>query len=203
VGQAQRRPTNDERVKEKQEMSDYRRWFLAGGTYFFTVVTYNRQPILCDDLARDCLRKAIETVRKTRAIEIVAFVLQPNHLHAVWALPPGDGDYSTRWRRIKEEFTQAYLSRGGRELTISAPRARRAERGVWQRRFWEHSVRDEEDLKRCVDYVHWNPKKHGLVPNVRDWPWSSFHRYVAAGEYEVNWGATDPTPTYRDPEWGE
>jgi putative transposase len=184
-------------------MPDYRRWYVAGGTYFFTVVTHHRRRMLCDELARDCLREAIETVRKTRAVEIVALVLQPDHLHTVWTLPPGDADYPTRWRRIKEEFTQKYLLHGGREAAPGASRIRCEERGVWQRRFWEHSVRDEEDLKRCVDYVHWNPKKHGLVRNIRDWPWSSFHRYVKLGEYEIDWGATDPAPGYDEPEWGE
>lgn len=92
---------------------------------------------------------------------------------------------------------------GGVELPVSESREGKKERGIWQRRYWEHTVRDEEDLKRCVDYIHWNPKKHGYVTRVRDWPYSTFHRFVAQGEYEINWGAADPTPGYSDPEWGE
>jgi putative transposase len=127
----------------------------------------------------------------------------PDHFHTVWTLPRGDSAYPTRLRRIKEEFTQSYLAQGGSEAPISASRDEKGERGIWQRRYWEHTVLDEDDLKRCVDYVHWNPKKHGYVTNVRDWPWSSFHRYVVLGEYTQDWGAQDPAPGYVDPEWGE
>lgn len=184
-------------------MPDYRRWYVPGGTYFFTLVTHCRRPMLCGDHERNYLHEAIEKVRKDWPLEIVAFVLLPDHLHTVWTLPEGDDRYSTRWRRIKEEFTLAYLAAGGTEIRPSLSRVKQGERGIWQRRFWEHTVRGTEDLKRCVDYVHWNPKKHGYVTNVRDWPWSSFHRYVTLGEYPVDWGAEDPTPGYDAPEWGE
>ena len=184
-------------------MPDYRRWYVPGGTYFFTIVTHGRRPILCDEIARNCLHQAIEKVRTNRPFELVAIVLLPDHLHTVWTLPPGNADYPIRIKRIKEEFTLAYLASGGMELPPSGSRSRQGERGIWQRRYWEHSVRDEEDLKRCVDYVHWNPKKHGFAASVRDWPWSSFHRYVDLGEYEINWGSEDPTPGYDEPEWGE
>jgi putative transposase len=184
-------------------MPDYRRWYVAGGTYFFTAVTLGRQRILCGNAARSCLHEAIETVRKKRPFTLVAIILLPNHIHTVWALPPGDADYPIRWKRLKEEFTLAYLARGGVEVPPTLSRVRQGERGVWQRRYWEHAVRDEEDLKRCVDYVHWNPKKHGHVASVRDWPWSSFHRYVELGEYAREWGSEDPAPGYDDPEWGE
>jgi putative transposase len=184
-------------------MPDYRRWFVPGGTYFFTLVSADRRPILCDDAARGLLREALQTVRETRPLELVAVVLLPDHFHMVWTSPPNDAGYPTRLRRMKEEFTRSYLSLGGTEAPTSRSRRERNERGVWQKRYWEHTVRDEEDLKRCVDYVHWNPKKHGYVDNVRDWPWSSFHRYVKLGEYTCDWGANDPTPGYNDPEWGE
>jgi putative transposase len=105
--------------------------------------------------------------------------------------------------RIKEQFTRRFLDGGGTELPLTASREKHGERGVWQRRFWEHTVRDEGDLKHCVDYVHWNPKKHRYVTRVRDWPWSSFHRFVEAGEYDIAWGSADPTPEYDAPEWGE
>ena len=105
--------------------------------------------------------------------------------------------------RIKEEFTKRWLAAGGDELPQSASRVQHRQRGVWQKRYWEHTVRDETDLKRCVDYIHWNPRKHKLVPRVRDWDWSSFHRMVREGEYELDWGGTDPTPGWNTPEWGE
>jgi putative transposase len=184
-------------------MPDYRRWYVPGGAYFFTAVTHVRRPILCGDLARHSLHEAIKTVRDKWPIELVAIVLLPDHLHTVWTLPYGDAGYPTRWRRIKEEFTRAYLADGGKETPPTPSRLRQGERGVWQRRYWEHTVRDEDDMKRCVDYVHWNPKKHGYVANVRDWPWSSFHRHVRLGEYTVDWGAEDPAPGYNEPEWGE
>jgi len=132
--------------------------------------------------------------RAKQPFEIVAFVLLPDHLHSVWTLPEGDSNYSTRWRRVKECFTRAYLAGGGEESPQAASRTRKKQRGIWQRRFWEHTCRDEDDLKRCVDYVHWNPKKHGLVTNVCDWAWSSFHRFVGFGEYELDWGVQDPVP---------
>ena len=135
--------------------------------------------------------------------ELTAMVLLPDHLHAVWTLPTGDDRYSLRWKLVKEKFTRHYLEGGGREIAVSASRLHQGERGIWQRRFWEHTVRDEEDLKRSIDYIHWNPKKHGHVNNVRDWPWSSFHRFVTLREYTVEWGAQDPTPGYDEPEWGE
>jgi len=124
--------------------------------------------MLCDDLGRRCLHEAIEKVQHDWPFELFAVVLLPDHLHAVWTLPRGDHRYSTRWRRIKEEFTRRYLQGGGRESPRTASRKTQGERGVWQRRFWEHTVRDEGDLQRCVDYVHWNPKKHRYVTRVRD-----------------------------------
>jgi putative transposase len=176
---------------------------VPGGTFFFTAVTLGRRPILCEPVARRCLHEAIQSVRTRRPIDVVAIVLLPDHIHTVWTLPQGDTGYPVRWKRIKEEFTVAYLARGGREVVPSPSRQRQGERGIWQRRYWEHTVRDEEDLQRCVDYVHWNPKKHGQVANVRDWPWSSFRRFVESGEYSPDWGADDPAPGYADPEWGE
>ena len=184
-------------------MADYRRWYVPGGTYFFTVVTHGRRPILCDELGRLCLHEAIEVVRRKWPFEIIAIVLLPGHLHTVWTLPRGDDQYSTRWRLIKENFTRRFLRAGGREVALSLSRNKQGERGIWQRRFWEHVVPDESDLQRCVDYTHWNPRKHGLVQRVRDWRWSSFHRFVELGEYDNNWGGIDPTPNFNVPEWGE
>ena len=182
-------------------MSKYRRNYVPGGTYFFTVVTHERRPILNGEGARRCLRAAILAEQARRPFEVVAVALLPNHLHTVWTLPTGDADYSVRWARIKELFTRSFLAEGGQEGTGTASRRRRRERAVWQRRFWEHTCRDEDDLKRCVDYLHWNPVKHGLVPRVQDYPWSSFHRWVRLGEYDLEWGAVNPCPGYDEPEW--
>jgi putative transposase len=184
-------------------MADYRRWYVPGGTYFFTVVTHNRRPFLTSDLGRACLRGSLREIRARHPFELTAAVLLPNHLHTVWTLPRGDSRYSLRWRRIKDEFTSEFLSHGGAEASQSPSRTQHGYRGVWQKRFWEHTCRDEDDLKRWVDYVHWNPVKHGLVAHVRDWPWSSFHRFVRLGEYPITWGNADPTPGWTDPEWGE
>ena len=184
-------------------MSRYRRNYVPGGTYFFTVVSHLRCPILCSETSRRALRRAIDKTRAKMPFEIAAWVLLPDHLHCIWTLPTGDSDYPSRWQGIKEEFTRTYLSTGGLETPPSESRRRHRERGVWQRRYWEHTCGDEDDLKRCADYVHWNPKKHGLVDNVRDWPHSTFHRFVQEGEYTIDWGRDDPTRGYDDPEWGE
>jgi REP-associated tyrosine transposase len=169
-------------------MTNYRRWRVAGGTYFFTVVTLDRRRILVDDVARRALREAFRIVRSRRPFRIDGIVLLPDHLHAIWTLPNGDCDYATRWQLIKRRFTKSYLDAGGSEAKPSASRASKGERSVWQRRYFEHTCRDEIDLKRCADYLHVNPLKHGLVSRVLDWPWSSFHRYVRLGEYEPDWG---------------
>lgn len=175
------------------QMSDYRRCFQPGGTYFFTVVTYNRRPILTTDLGRKCLRQSIETVREKRPFDLVATVLLPDHWHLIMALPRGDEKFSVRMKRIKEEFTTQWLGVGGREAEVSDSQCRRGERGIWQPRFWEHLVRDEDDLNSVIDYIHWNPRKHELVTRIRDWPWLSFHRFVRGGTYDINWGGTAPS----------
>jgi putative transposase len=169
-------------------MPNYRRLYVPGGTYFFTVVTASRRPILATDLGRQCLHEALAKVRSQVPFNIVAIVLLPEHLHCVWTLPPGDDDFSSRWADAKAEFTKRFLAGGGAEVPISASRQKKGERGIWQRRFWEHLVRSEDELKRCVDYIHINPLRHGLVNRVRDWPWSTFHRFATEGEYSENWG---------------
>lgn len=168
-------------------MSSYRR-SRVGQVFFFTVVTNRRAPILTMEAGRNCLREAIQEVRHQSPFRNVACVLLPDHLHAVWELPRGDTDYSTRWKQIKAAFTKKWLRSGGCEQWKSASRESKGERGVWQKRFFEHTCRDESDLKRCVDYIHVNPLKHGLVERVRDWEWSTFHRYVESGEYDIDWG---------------
>jgi putative transposase len=183
-------------------MPNYRRNYVPGGTYFFTCVTHQRQPFLTSELARKCLHDAIDKVQQDHPFEIVADVLLPDHWHTIWTLPRGDDRYPLRWMRIKELFTKAWLKAGGPEMLQSTSRIKHRLRGVWQKRYWEHTVRDEDDLCRCADYVHWNPRKHGLVTRVQDWPWSSFHRYVEAGDYELQWGRENPVPNWNAPEWG-
>ena len=169
-------------------MTDYRRAQFEGGYYFFTVVTYERRPFLIDDLARKCLRCAWRQTRQERPFEVVALCLLPDHLHSIWRLPEADRDFSGRWSRIKAGFTRLYLAEGGQELAQTQSRLTRRERGVWQRRFWEHQIRDESDLQRHVDYIHYNPVKHGLVEAVEDWPWSTYHRYARENDYpNRNW----------------
>jgi putative transposase len=182
-------------------MPHYRRNYVQGGTYFFTVATHQRQAIFASDTGRNILREALVLEQKKRPFEIFAMVLLPDHLHAIWTLPPKDANYSLRWAKIKEEFTRNYLAVGGQEGSITNSRLRHRERAVWQRRFWEHTCRDEDDLKRFLDYLHWNPVKHGLVPRVRDYPWSSFHRFVRLGEYPPSWGDENPWPGFDEPEW--
>jgi putative transposase len=182
-------------------MADYRRYDVPGGTYFFTVVTHLRRRILTSEIGRHSLHEAIAEQQTKRPFELAAIVLLPDHLHAVWTLPRGDDKHSLRWSQIKEEFTRKYLAGGGREAAQSRSRSERRHRGVWQKRFWEHTCRDEADLKRLIDYVHWNPVKHGYVRRVRDYPWSSFHRFVELGEYDLDWGRSDPCPGWDEPEW--
>jgi len=172
-------------------MPNYRRK-RQGSLYFFTIVTHNRQPIFAREDARRLLSTAIKRTRQDRPWTNEAMVLLPEHLHTIWRLPPDDTDYSGRIAAIKKRFTRAYLASGGAEGTVLAGQRRHRQRGVWQAPFWEHTIRDSKDFHLHVDYIHANPVKHGLVDYPRDWPHSSFHRYVQAGWYEADWcGRTD------------
>ena len=164
-------------------MSNYRRAKFCGGYYFFTVVTDKRRKILTTDIARLLLHNAFEKVRDARGYETIAFCLLPEHFHCIWKLPEGDNDFSTRWSLIKKSFTYNYLRTGKTETSQSASRTKHRHRGVWQKRFWEHQIRDESDLQTHVDYIHYNPVKHELVKNLADWPWSTFHKYLENGRY--------------------
>ena len=169
-------------------MSDYRRCFQGGATYFFTVVTHRRQSILTDTPLRRALREAIVAVRQQVPFAIDAWVLLPDHLHCLWTLPAGDAKFGRRWSAIKRRVTQAVASDYAHPEWRNAARIRRRESTIWQRRFWEHGIRDEADFSRHLDYLLFNPVKHGLVSAVVDWPYSSFHRLVRAGMYPAAWG---------------
>ena len=143
-------------------MTNYRRNFLGGGTFFFTVNLADRRSCLLTTHI-DLLRQAFRDVRRRHPFEIEAVVILPDHLHAVWTLPEGDADFALRWRQIKAGFSRALP--GGE--SVSSSRTGKGERGVWQRRYWEHTVRDEKDFARHVDYIHFNPVKHGHVTRVR------------------------------------
>jgi len=161
-------------------MPYYRRTKRPGATYFFTVVTARRRPLFADPAAISLLRHSIAEVKRELPFSILAWVVLPDHMHAIWTLPPGDADFSRRWGRIKAGFSRRY---GG--VHTSAP-GRNS--GLWQPRFWEHLIRDEKDLATHVDYTHYNPVKHGLVQRVAEWPYSSFHRHVQQGMLPVDWG---------------
>jgi putative transposase len=169
-------------------MKEYRRWYVAGGTYFFTVVTHLRRRFLVEESSRSILHDVFVEARLRWPFEIPAIVLLPEHLHAIWTLPRADDDYPTRWAWIKKEFTKRWLESGGFDGPISVQRRKRKRRGVWRVRFWEHTIDSEHDFDRHFDYIHYNPVKHGHVDSPRDWPWSSFHRWVKAGVYNADWG---------------
>ena len=169
-------------------MPEYRRSRLQGGTYFFTVVTFNRIPIFNNKEAIGCFREAWKRTQEKRPFITEAFCLLPNHMHCLWTLPKDDCDYSLRWREIKRLFTRDYGNMIGINDLRNESRINRDEATIWQRRFWEHTIRDQTDFNTHVDYIHFNPVKHGYVKNVSDWEWSTFHRYVQMGLYENNWG---------------
>jgi putative transposase len=166
-------------------MTNYRRYRIDGGCYFFTVNLAERQRSLLTERV-DGLREAFREVKNAHPFVIDAMVVLPDHLHTIWTLPQGDDDFSLRWRQIKSAFSRTIE----KDERISNSRLRKQERGVWQRRFWEHAVRDEEDFNRHVDYIHINPVKHGYVKQVSDWQFSSFHRYVRLGILPADWAGT-------------
>ena len=160
----------------------YRRADVTGGTYFFTVnLAERKRSLLVDHI--DVLRMVMQKVKSMHAFHIDAMVILPDHLHALWTLPVGDCDYPTRWMLIKTGFSRQ-IPKGERR---SASRQAKGERGIWQRRYWEHLIRDEQDFARHVDYIHYNPVKHGYVKRVADWPYSTFHREVERGVYQLDW----------------
>jgi putative transposase len=164
-------------------MPEYRRWRQSGGTYFFTVNLADRRGRLLVEHIAD-LRAAVTAVRRAHAFTIDAAVVLPEHLHAIWTLPAGDADFSTRWRLLKSRFSATLPARPGRRPSLRA----HAEKGIWQRRFFEHLIRDEDDLAAHADYIHYNPVKHGHAPRPVDWPYSSIHQFIQRGIVDAQWG---------------
>ena len=169
-------------------MVRYRRNFVPGGTYFFTVTLADRTSLAMVDHV-GALRAAFRIARHERPFAIDAVVILPDHLHAVWTLPYGDADFPGRWKRIKSHFTHRLIA-----ADVPVNRHRSGDFALWQRRFWEHTIRNESDFARHVDYVHFNPVKHGLVSRTRDWPYSSFHAYVRHGVLPADWAGDGEEP---------
>lgn len=162
-------------------MVNYRRNRQEGGTYFFTLTLHNRQS---DLLVRhvNCLKESIQKTKEKLPFKTLAMVILPEHLHAIWKLPVGDENYSDRWRRIKGNFTKSLIVDG-----YDVSRSNQGRYQLWQNRFWEHTIRDEKDLETHIDYIHYNPVKHGLVQSVCEWPHSTFHGYVKKGILHEEW----------------
>ena len=163
-------------------MVNYRRNYVAGGTYFFTVTLRDRRSSVLVDYIGE-LRQAFAVMQAKKPAVINAIVILPEHLHTVMTLPDQDSDYPDRWRIVKSAFTRSLKKQG-----VVLGKDRRGEYNLWQKRYWEHTIRDEDDYRYHIDYVHYNPVKHGLVEQVKDWPHSSFHQYVKCGLYTENWG---------------
>jgi putative transposase len=168
-------------------MPRYCRTKHPGGTFFFTVVTYRRRPLFEQEDARRILREVVQRVRKTHPFTIDAWVLLPDHMHCVWTLPHDDGNFSMRWNQIKSLFSKRAKDLYHIKEWMNASKRKHRETTIWQRRFWEHQVRDERDYTAHIDYIHYNPVKHGRVDRVSDWQFSTFHRYVRLGIYPEDW----------------
>jgi putative transposase len=169
-------------------MPEYLRNYVEGGKFFFTVVSYDRLPIFVSADARALLRSAWVNVQERFPFTTDALCLLPEHIHSIWTLPERDSNYTVRWREIKRLFTKGYLELIGPGQARNKSRIKRGEAAIWQRRFWEHAIRDSVDFNQHLNYLHYNPVKHGLVECVSNWPWSSFHRYVKMGYYTKDWG---------------
>jgi len=165
----------------------YRRVDAEGGTYFFTVNLADRKRTLLVDYVDD-LRNVMKKIKISYPFHIDAVVIMPDHLHTIWTLPEGDKDYPVRWSLIKAGFSR-YIPKGEQR---NPSRIAKGERGIWQRRYWEHLIRDQNDLNAHINYIHYNPVKHGLVSSPKDWVFTTFHRYVKEGTYPEDWGSLKP-----------
>jgi len=158
-------------------MPNYRRQYF-GTAWFFTVVTSKRRPLFADQAARFCLREAIEDCQKRYPFVVDGWVLLPDHIHCIWHIENADPNFSRRWAIIKSQFTKVFRGQGDQEPPF------------WQKRFWEHCIRDDRDYENHLNYIHFNPVKHGYVASPKDWKWTSFHSHVEEGLYPLDWGAS-------------
>jgi putative transposase len=169
---------------------NYRRFFVPGGTLFLTIATYERSPFFADEINVERLRQAFAQVKRERPFDFVAAVILPDHLHVLWTLPRGDTAYSVRVGRIKVLFTRALRGHNALPQDVSASRQKHRESNVWHRRFWEHTIADDRDFEQHLNYIHYNPVKHGHARCPHSWPHSSFARSVADGLYDPHWGCS-------------
>jgi putative transposase len=168
-------------------MPEYRRSYIPGGTFFLTLVTYERNPLFSIPENVYRLRDAVSTTRLEMPFEILGAVVLPEHIHFLWALPPNDSNYSSRIGRLKVLFTQSLRGKKMLPQNVSISRQKHRESNVWQRRFWEHTIYHETDLAKHLDYIHYNPVKHSLVACPHLWEYSSFHKWVKGGIYSADW----------------
>jgi putative transposase len=168
-------------------MSEYRRLYLPGSTIFLTIVTYNRQPIFANSENIILLRKALAKTRSEKPFEITAAAILPDHLHFLWTLHPDYYNYSYLVSRLKVLFTRSLKDKKYQSENISHSRIKHRESDVWQRRFWEHTVKDESEFENFLNYIHYNPVKHGLVSCPHFWQYSSFQTWVNKGIYQHDW----------------
>ena len=173
-------------------MPNYHRIHAPGGTYFFTEVTNERLSIFSTESTIITLLNTIEKSQNEYPFEQLAYCILPDHIHCIWKLPAGDDDYSRRWQLIKARFSREFLLRSDLEGKISESRKRKRERGIWQRRFWKHTIRDDNDLAMHINYIHFNPIKHGMVEKLSDWHWSSYNDFLNTGYYDSSSGEIEP-----------
>jgi len=184
-------------------MSNYRRDQTLGGTWFFTVVAYKRMPIFCEQEFRRSLKRAIQRAREKLPFKIDAWILLPDHLHCVWTLPDGDANFSHRWKMIKQYVSHDCQNHYRNLSNLTEAKIQRRESAIWQRRFWEHKIRDEKDFLNHLNYIHYNPVKHGHCNKPSQWPYSSFQKYQAKGIYPKNWAVTKTPSLKVKAEYGE
>jgi putative transposase len=170
-------------------MANYRRLYTPGACYFFKLVAYRRQPIFCDALFRSALRQAIVQTRIKYPFAINAWVLLPDHLHTIWTLPQGEANYSQRWQQIKRKVSLTIGAEYNRAELLTPSKIKHRESTIWQRRYWEHQIRNQADFNHHLDYCHYNPVKHGLCQKPKDWPYSTFNRYVNSWFYDNDWAS--------------
>jgi putative transposase len=183
-------------------MPNYQRAYVPGGTFFLTVATYERRPLFADAANVERLRRAVRKVKQELPFDFVAAVVLPDHFHFLWTLPEGDSEYPKRIGRIKVEFTHSLRGVDALPVHVSASRRRHRESDVWHRRYWEHTVRDEHDFEMHLDYIHYNPVKHGLCRCPHQWPYPSFRKWVARGVYAPDWACVCGGRTWKEPDWG-